>query len=43
MAFLSPEDIPEAFEEVCRQLPDDALDLCAYFETNYIGREMAGR
>lgn len=36
LAFLSPLEIPEAFDNLKPQLPEEAADLIKWFEDNYV-------
>ena len=41
LAFATPFDIPEIFNDLFLQLPAEAYDLALYFENTYIGRHIA--
>ena len=41
LAFATPTDIPELFNNLFLQLPVEAYDLALYFEATYIGRHIA--
>ena len=41
LAFATPFDIPEIFNDLFLQLPAEAYDLGLYFENTYIGRHIA--
>ena len=41
LAFATPTDIPEPFNNLCLRLPVEAYDLALYFEATYIGRRIA--
>ena len=43
VAFLPHHEVEEGIEEVARGLPDEALPLVDYFQSTYIGRDVAGR
>ena len=38
LAFVPEEDVVEAFEQVQEHFPEEAEDICDYFEDNFIGR-----
>ena len=38
LAFATPTDIPELFSEIFIELPAEAYELAAYFESTYVGR-----
>ena len=42
LAFVPPEEVADAFPEVALRLPE-ALELVEYFESTYVGRNVAGR
>ena len=42
LAFLPPFEVPNAFREVAEELNNE-VDLLDYFESTYIGRDVAGR
>ena len=41
LAFATPTDIPELFNQLFIDLPPEAYDLALYFESTYIGRHTA--
>ena len=44
LAFLPPADIPQAFDDLVKILPEDASPICTWFEENYVkGRRRRGR
>ena len=42
LAFLPEHEVEECLREVAGSLPDEALPLVDYFESTYIGRNVAG-
>ena len=38
LAFATPTEIPELFNQLFIELPPEAFDLALYFESTYIGR-----
>ena len=41
LAFATPTDIPELFNQLFMELPLETYDLALYFESTYIGRQIA--
>lgn len=38
LAFVPPQDVPDAFEDICDNSPIELRPVLDYFEDNYIGR-----
>ena len=43
LAFLPEEEVEDGLREVAESLPDEAVPLLDYFQSTYIGREVAGK
>ena len=43
IAFLPEHEVEEGLREVAGSLPDEALPLVDYFQSTYIGRDVAGK
>ena len=44
LAFLPlPADIPQAFDDLVKILPEDASPICTWFEENYAKRKTPAR
>ena len=41
LAFATPTDIADLFNELFMELPPEAYELASYFESTYIGRHIA--
>ena len=41
LAFTTPTDIPDLFNELFMELPPEAYELASYVESTYIGRHIA--
>ena len=41
LAFPNPTDIPELFSEIFIEIPAEAYELAAYFESSYVRRDIS--